>query len=511
MRQSFKCVYSKDIREIDSKSSEIFNMPSMLLMENAAKAVSDFIMSFEKSEINIVCGKGNNGGDGLAVARQLLCLGKKIKVFYIGDYEKSSEDVKLNMKILLKMNADIKFFKDSNLSELRDDLILSNAEILIDAIFGIGFQGELREDYKILFDSINGLKKDNLLIVSIDIPSGINGDNGQGSSYIKADYTVTFQNSKVGHFLFPGRDACGKLIVKNISAPYNVDKSNLPEVIEKPHFSYRPADGFKGTFGHVGVVGGSYGMTGAGVLAVMGALKTGAGIVSITSPVSYSHIFANKLTEAIIVPITNSDEYTYSLNSFEELISFANNKTSLLIGPGLGREQVVCDLVLKLISKIKCNMVIDADAIFALSKDMSVLKKIGNRVVLTPHYGEMSFLTGLSIEEIKADKINIAKKFVAKYNVNLVLKGADTITVLGNGDVFINQSGCSGMGSGGSGDVLAGMISANIKDGFDFVPDTVFLHGKAGELAQEAFSGMAMTSFDIASFIGKALKCLNVN
>lgn len=507
------CIASEDVRRMDSACVTDFNMPTLLLMENAGGAVSETVLSlFDRGSVAVICGKGNNGGDGLVVARQLICRAvySHISIFIIGYSDNSSQDVKTNLEILKRMNADITYLTEDSIISMLDKI--SGYDIIIDAIFGVGFRGAVRDAYRHLFSAINAAGKSGTKVISVDIPSGVNSDSGQTLSSVKADITVTFEYPKNGHYIYPGRAATGHLIVKSISSPYKFQKESrrFLRYINHLELPDRPADGYKGSFGHVGIIAGHFGMTGAAVLAARGALANGAGIVSVAAPYSYAHIYEEKLTETITYPIMKSGDIAYSLESFEEILAFTSGKTSVVIGPGLGRDAETVELTLKLIDNIKCKMVIDADAIFALSKDLNVLKRVGSRVVLTPHYGEMSFLTGISVSDIMNDKLNIALDFARKYNTNLVLKGADSISVvreLENNEhaAYINTTGTNGMGSGGSGDVLAGMLSAVINNDFYYVPHVVFLHGRAGELAAKEYSDTAMTSCDIPSFIGKVI------
>lgn len=494
-----RLVTQQQIKEIDETCEYVYNIPTLILMENAGRKIFDYIVSNNAVNPNynfaVVCGKGNNGGDGLVCARHLINNNYNVTVYYIGDYKTSTDDVKVNYEILTKIDANIVTIDENNIPDFK------NFDIVIDSIFGIGIKGKPKDVYAKIIKAINSSK---VFVISIDIPSGLNGDNGQTELAINANETITLGYAKQGHFLYPGRQYTGKLTVADISLPkdilnrlrpakktFSIDETNIKTPI-------RYTNSHKGLYGHVGIIGGKLGMTGAAIMVARACFAVGAGLVSISSPSSYSQIFEYQLVEAMTYPINNSHDQTYSLDSYSEIMEFAKDKTAIVLGPGMGRDNETIVLINKLLENLNCKIILDADGIFALSKNINLLNKIGHKLVLTPHPKEMSYLTGLPLKEILSNKLNIANDFAKKYNTYLVLKGADTITTDGQ-TAIINTSGCDGMAVAGSGDVLAGTIAgfaAQMDLNINSISSAVYLHGKAGELSEQQL-GFGMKASDI--------------
>ena len=488
-----KVVSSDNIKEIDKICEEKYNIPTLILMENAGRSIYNHISSKTDKEahIAIVCGKGNNGGDGLVCARHFINNNYNVTIFCVGS--PSTKDSEINLSILKALNADIQFVK----SDIPDFL---NYDIIIDALFGIGIKGAPRDIYSNVIDKINS---SSAYIYSVDIPSGINGTAGNGMKYIKSNETLTLGYPKIGLFVYPGREACGKTTVLDISLPKDVinDITTFANAFTEEDFKKpeRFPNSHKGTYGHVGIIGGLKYMTGAATLAGLAAYRVGCGYVSIAAPNSYTSSFSNKLTEAVMCPIYKSDEDSYSEASVPELISFTKNKSVAILGPGLGKSDTSIEICKNISEHCQCPLIIDADAIYGISYNLEKLKP---NTILTPHPKEMTYLTGLNIGDIQKNRIEIAKEFAKKYNILLVLKGADTITTDGE-EVYINTSGCDGMATAGSGDVLSGIIGGLVAQkgvSLDTVASGVWLHGRGGEEAQKAL-GIGMRASDIIKHI----------
>lgn len=514
-----KLFTAESIKEIDQICEKHYDIPTLLLMEKAGKAIYEHIVKKDWTEkkFAVVCGSGNNGGDGLVVARYLYINRYDVTIYLTGNPK--SQIAKYNLDFAKKLNIKIKenIQPDKWVDELRP------YDVFIDGIFGIGYRVSDTENIPIHTIKIFKLHH-NKYVYSIDIPSGVNGDTGKvGKDCIYANETLTLCGYKIGLLVNPGKEKCGKITCLDIGVPNellkNTNGSGIPAFTEacfiKPE---RYTNSHKGTYGHVGIIGGRANMTGAGAMCALAAYKTGCGYVSIASPEKYMHAFSNKITEAVISPI-KGEEYFYNENSVPELKKFLKDKSSKVLGPGLGKDQISENICLKLIKEegFFSNLILDADALWAIRNHMELLPP---HTILTPHPKEMTYLTGLSLNEIQNNRLEVAEKFAKKYGVILVLKGNDTITTNGT-DTYINTSGCDGMATAGSGDVLAGIIAgitAQAKEDFfrknsDFdqafgyiyyltkwVASAVWLHGHAGELAQKDL-GFGMTATDIIRYI----------
>ncbi|MBR4748736.1 MAG: NAD(P)H-hydrate dehydratase [Abditibacteriota bacterium] len=487
------CLRARDVRRMDRYCIDTLGIPAAILMENAARGVADAIIArTAPCRTAVLAGRGNNGGDGLAVARHLLSAGYEVTIYNAGSGA-GSEETEQNRRMAEALNIPQKTIPLSALPPALTEEI-NSAPLLVDAVFGAGFRLPLRAEFLPLAESLAPRGT----VFAIDVPSGIDGDTGQGRPLCRAHFTVTIHAPKPGLWLYPGRAWAGEVITADLRVPYLPEER--PSVRLKESFCIPPRDPmcYKGSFPHVGIVGGRLGMTGAGILAAKSALCCGAGLVSVAAPAAYAHIFEQQVAEAMTCPILASDALGY-LDAAEELKAFARGKTALVIGPGLGRDRR--EMVTRVLTETPCSMVVDADALWCIGKDPGLLADIGPRSIFTPHYGEMSYLTGLSIEEIKADKVGVAADFADRYNTCLVLKGPDTV-VARPGAVSINTSGCPAMAGPGFGDTLCGMIAA----GASSPEDMVYLHGLAGERAAADRSETCVTAEDIIRYIPVCIK-----
>ena len=499
-----KICLAHEIRECDRMAADNFSMPSVLLMENAAIAVVKRIEEcFEIKNLKtaIFCGKGNNGGDGLAIARLLSIKGAKVCVFFTSGTEYSG-DALINLKIAKCMDIDM--------HDCISDCDISSFDIVIDAILGTGIKGEV---YSCVSEIIENINNNSKYTVAVDIPSGINSDSGEVcGTAIKANETVTFAAYKRGMFLFPGCEYCGKITVSDISMPRELlcninvqltDKEFVRELIGK-----RSKNTHKGNYGRILIIGGSTGLTGAAYLASMGALKSGGGLITLGICESLNPIMEQKLTEVMTLPLKESNGHL-SADSYETISKLINRCNCVLFGPGLGISRDIQILLKNILRESRVPVIIDADGINALSRDKSILEECNCSVILTPHAGEMSRLTGKSIEEIENNRFETSLETAEELGATIILKGHHTIVTGANGMQYINNTGNPGMATGGSGDVLAGMISAFAARGIQeekAAAAAVYLHGLAGDIARDKFGEESLTPSDIIENISKAIK-----
>ncbi|WP_026747368.1 bifunctional ADP-dependent NAD(P)H-hydrate dehydratase/NAD(P)H-hydrate epimerase [Leptotrichia trevisanii] len=492
-------------RKIDSFAINELKIPGIVLMENAAIS---FVKHIDENEDNflIICGKGNNGGDGYAIARQLFSKGKNVKIFCISN-ENMSNDCTINYKICKNMG--IKIFYE--IEEL--DKLLLNCNVVIEGIFGTGLNSEIKGIYCEIIEKINAVSN-NKKIYSIDIPSGINGDTGEimGIS-IKADITISFVTYKKGFLNSKIKNYLGKVIIENIG----LNESNInhlineyyltPEMIKSFHIE-RNEDSHKGDFGKVLIFAGSNGFYGAGNIVAKSCVRSGVGLTTvITDKNNFSlNVF---VPEAMSFPIN----FNNINENFEKLQNEILNSDVIAIGPGIGKSQEALEILEKLINIEKNNkgnmikLVLDADALNLLAENRELFGNIKNRAILTPHLVEFSRLTGFLPDEINKNKLEVTKNFAKKYELTLLLKGKNTIIT--NGEMlFVNSTGNSHMANGGMGDCLTGIICSLAGQKYDLIQSAsigAYLHGKiADELVKSQYIVNATDIIDnISKYINK--------
>ncbi len=509
-----KVVAADEMREIDRRAMEEFGIPGAVLMENAGRgatdAIEEFISGEEIENILIVAGKGNNGGDGFVVARHLVNRGIECEVCLIGKKSNVKGDAKGNLDAALKMGIEITEMGD-NASIL--DSFIKRSGLIVDAIFGTGLSKEVSGIYRGIIEAINF---SSLPVVSLDIPSGLDSTTGRplGLS-VEADMTVTFCLPKVGLVLYPGADFVGELVLAGIGAPYELLESDelktslvLEENVEDVLLP-READSHKGSYGHLLIVAGSTGKSGAAAIAADAALRSGSGLVTVAAPASINDILEVKLTEAMTEPLADGERGTLGAEAVERAFKLLEGKDALVLGPGISREAGTGEFVRKVAVNLDVPAVIDADGLWHLADDLEIIKKCKAPLILTPHPGEMAKLLGVSSKEVQEDRIGISRKFAEKYGCWLVLKGARTIIAAPDGNVYINTTGNPGMASGGTGDALSGMIGSFLGQGCT-PPESallgVYLHGYAGDLAAEEKGEASLIATDIIGKLPEVLK-----
>lgn len=510
-------VTPRQMREIDQRAINEYNIPGIVLMENAAlgavRYITDNYTLKPNDRITIAAGTGNNGGDGFAAARHLMLLGYDVTTLVVGDGTPRG-DAKANLEILENLRGEILCIKgEKDLSAAKT--VIDSSALIVDALFGTGLDRPLAGVFEGMVKIIN---QSGIPVVSLDIPSGINGENGHVmGTAVRADATVTFGYAKCGHLLYPGRSYTGKLKIAPISLPRDSGEAVgantffLTDREAACMLKDRPRDGHKGTFGKVAVIAGSTGLTGAAWLASTAAARSGAGLVTLGIPASLNPILASKLTEVMTAPLEDEGTGHLTLSGLSDIIDLVKDKDVLAIGPGLGKSEEVFEILRNIFAKINISIVIDADGLNHISKDISLLKAHKAPVVLTPHPGEMARLTGRSVSDITADPMNIARSFAAETGAIVLLKSAATVVAEPSGRAYINTTGNSSMAKGGSGDALTGMVAALIAQGyspFDAAVLSSYIHGKAGDLAANALGEVGMLPGDLVKRIPDAFKML---
>jgi len=509
-------VTPSEMRTIDQRAIEQFGIPGIVLMENAALKVVEVIEKVyrlsERDKVVVLAGMGNNGGDGLAVARHVFLRGIKVEVFLLAREEAISGDARTNLNIARKLEVPLYFVQDErDVSNLEESL--KGATLVVDAIFGTGLSRPVEGVFAQAIQLVNDMP---VPVVAVDIPSGINGEDGHVMGIaIKASHTVTFGYPKRGHLLYPGRKYTGKLHVVPISLPldsaqavgvhaFTLDMGEAAAMLRE-----RPVEGHKGAFGKVAVVAGSTGMTGAASLAAMAALRSGAGLVTLGIPASLNEILENKLTEVMTRPLRDHGTGCLQEEALDDVLDLVKDADVLAIGPGLGKSSSVFEVLRNILGRIDISIVLDADGLNHISRDISLLSKHTGPVVITPHPGEMARLTGLSVAQIVGSPVETAQKFSQETGTVVLLKGATTVVCHPDGRLYFNTTGNSGMATAGSGDVLTGIIAGFIAQGYGPFEAAVlgaFVHGYAGDLAADAYGQAGMVAGDILEALPLALK-----
>lgn len=502
---------SKDMRILEERSAH-YGISPLILMENAAIGIYSVLekeFQRDKHSVLIVCGRGNNGGDGMALARHLVNRGWGVFVIIVSGDKPLPHEANINFEIL--KNLRILHFEINQVDHSIKSL-LEKADIIVDAIFGTGLKRDVSGVYKDLIDEINICNKK---IVSIDIPSGIDSDNGKiMGTAIKADITVALGFLKPAHLLFPGREYAGETHVVNISIPYHVieaapDYCVINEDEEKYYLKKREKNSHKGYYGHLALIGSSIGKAGAIIMSAKAALRAGAGLVTIGGPKSLKDTFGSHIIEPMYHPIDDIDGFI-SGEGVHRAIQFLVNKDALLIGPGLAVNDHILEFFFEIINKINLPIVIDADGINCLSKNKDILKiKKDIPIIVTPHPGEMARLAEIKITDVIDDPLNVAIDFAKAYNVHLVLKSATTIYADPSGKVIFSTYGNPGMATAGTGDVLSGIIASFLAQGYNVkeaISLALMLHGIAGDEAAREKGENALIATDIIEKIPVVLK-----
>ncbi|HEY0075000.1 MAG TPA: NAD(P)H-hydrate dehydratase [Abditibacteriaceae bacterium] len=505
----------EQMRALDKVASEQFHIPSIVLMENAALRVVEFLEQqfapLSSKKILVLCGKGNNGGDGFAIARHLQG-GAQVTVFMTSAPGDLKGDALINFKILRAGGAAVAH-AGTRSGALRWD----SFDIIVDALLGTGFSGEIRGEE--LKHTLEMAALAPAPIVAVDVPSGLNADTGEAAAEaLKADYTVTLAAPKRGLFLGRGLDLCGEIWVGSIGTPERLmeaSETGVQAVTRRTAQDFaaqlkRPLDAHKGDAGRVLILGGSFGMSGAPTMSAHAALRAGTGLVTAALPNRVVPIFAASQNEAMSRPLLDDAQGRLVEASFDDVPRLWENMDAVALGPGLSRGAGALDFARRVIEKCPAPLIIDADALYALRAITKQTKERTAPTILTPHPGEMGELMQMEISDVQKARFDTARQCAEKYKAFVVLKGARSVIATPEGQLFVNLTGNPGMATGGSGDVLTGLIAgllAQLKDAQSATLLGVYAHGLAGDLAYSS-NGNGLIAGDIILELPHALMAL---
>jgi len=486
-----------------------FGIPGSVLMERAGLAlVSRLTDKLDGRRTLVISGTGNNGGDGIMAARELHNMGYRTSVTVIGKKDSMSPDCRSQYKAASEFGVPIRFGSSPRPEEFHGAFVL-------DALFGTGLSKEVKGAHARTIGLINS---SGCPVASVDIPSGISADTGQVlGTAVWADMTVTFGALKRGHLLYPGAEMSGEVFVHDIGFPHQLINGISCNVLGSDEIRLllpeRAPDSHKGDFGHLLIVAGSRGRTGAAFMASEAALRTGAGLVTLAAPEDLAAIYQSRVTEAMVLPLPSTGEGAFSLDALEGILDFAARKaTAIAIGPGLGQEESTARLVREIIGNSPVPVVLDADGINCLgSRGASIVNKSRSPIVLTPHPGEFSRISGMSVSETQADRPSAAGLLAKKSGAIVVLKGAPTVIAGPEGELFINTTGGPALSKGGTGDVLTGFVGGFAAMGMSPLESSllgVYLHGLSGDIAAEAFGDLPVLATDVINSFPSALRYL---
>jgi ADP-dependent NAD(P)H-hydrate dehydratase / NAD(P)H-hydrate epimerase len=509
-------VTSQEMRELDRLTIEKYRVPSLTLMENAGEAVAEALLARfarqAKAGVLVVCGKGNNGGDGLVVARHLKKKSIPCEVVLLARKEEISPDAAANLRAYLKVKGKL-FEGDDALALLGERL--KGKKLIVDAILGTGLKEKVRGLYA---EAIARINSSGLPVLAVDIPSGLDGDRGRPlGAAIKAEMTVALGFPKLGEVIYPGVSYVGELAVADIGISPGAVQEVRPraELLEDEAVGWlvpeREPDSHKGTYGHLLVFAGSRGKTGAAILSCRGALRSGAGLVTLAAAHSLNAIFAGALVEAMTEPLAERANEEIEPLTDHDWRRLLERKSAVLFGPGVGVNDATRSALWWLLRNLDAPLVIDADGLNLLSGDVARLSGAKRPPVLTPHPGEMARLIGSDTAVVNGDRAGIARSFAEKQRCYLVLKGARTIIATPEGRIFINPTGNPGMASGGMGDVLAGILGGLLAQGFaaeDALKLGVYVHGFAGDQASMVKGQMGLIASDVIEALPQSFRQL---
>lgn len=497
-----------EMRTLDKTAIKKYGIAAEILMENAGEAVYSVIqteLGIEEKRFMVFCGAGNNGGDGFVVARKIHSNGGRVKVSILDDPKRLNGAAKTNFDIISKLPIEVQRLQ--SIESIRSEVY--HCDCIVDSIFGTGLTRKVEGLYRDVIELINDSRRQ---VISVDIPSGINGDTGMVmGKAVKADYTVTFGLPKLGNMLYPGYEHCGKLFVSHISFPPKIyDSDELRIEINHPvTLPSREKTGHKGDFGDVLFIAGASSYLGAPYFAALSFLKAGGGYSRLASPESITPFIANKGSEIVFVPQRETGFGSISIENKKDLLELSELVDMVVLGPGISLNEETQKLVREMAKEIEKPLIIDGDGITAISKDLKILKRRRAETILTPHLGEMSTMINLSVSEVNAKKIDLLQNTAKELNSIIILKGAHSLIGYPEGRVFINMSGNSGMATAGSGDVLTGTIAAMFGLGLpinEAVRMGAFIHGLAGDLASIEKGEDGITAQDILNYLPFALK-----
>lgn len=511
-----RVVSAAEMRELDRRAIEEYGIPGIVLMENAGlnvvEVVKNMLGDVRDKVICIFAGKGNNGGDGYVVARHLFNLGAKVRLFLLAKASEIMGDAGANLNIWKKMGQTVTIInKDDDLADIC--LSLESSDLIVDSIFGTGFKGTPDQPAAGIIQAINNSGKPS---VAVDIPSGLEADTGLiNGPCVRATRTVTFGLPKLGLVQEPGASYAGKLHIANISIPSfllsakQLKRHLLTQETVSNWVIRRPAALHKGDCGHVLVVAGSPGMTGAACLTALGAARAGAGLVTLAVPAGLQKLVAGKLIEIMTVALPESTGQTIGRDAADDILLLAKRADVVALGPGITTHPETASMVRELLPALNLPCVLDADGLNCLAGNTDIFSRIAVPFVLTPHPGEMARLTGKTTAEIQKRRLSIAEQKAKDWQKVILLKGAATIVASPEGTVYINSTGNPGMATGGSGDLLTGIVAGFLAQGLGALEAAAvgaYLHGMAGDYAARQKGQRGLLAGDILDHLPAAIR-----
>jgi NAD(P)H-hydrate epimerase len=504
------------MQQLDRRTIEEFGIPGIDLMEKAGANVAAIVDcrfgNVASPAAVVLAGKGNNGGDGFVVARLLVAMGWRVEVLLYAAAAALAGDARSNFDRLPAAAAIV--VGDALTAEAFTERC-RQATVIVDALFGTGLKNGLTGEIATVAALVNTLQRP---VVAVDIPSGVDASTGGvPGEAIKAALTVTFGAAKLGHLLYPGAEYVGELLVTDIGIPGQLLAAApgidfVDETAAACLLRLRSRNAHKGSHGHALLVAGSTGKSGAAAMAANSAMRSGAGLVTLAAPDSVHAVLEMKTTEVMTVPLISCPAGSIGYDAGEEVQALAAGKDAMAIGPGLGTTTETAAVVRSLIAAADLPLVIDADGLNAVAADPSIIKDSPALfIIMTPHPGEMARLSGLTVSEIESDRLASAAGFASSHRVYLVLKGARTVIAAPDGRLAINGSGNPGMASGGTGDVLSGVLTALAAQGYEPFAACclgVFVHGLAADMVAEAKGEIGMNATDIQEMLPHAFKRL---
>lgn len=519
---------AEQMQRFDRSAIGTYAIPGIVLMENAGRAFVEFLEQHVGSLLGklvvVVCGKGNNGGDGFVIARHLSNRGAAVHVLLIGKKSDVKGDAQTNLSILLKMlrskRSSVAFHEVPTVGKMNTvtTSLSDSPAVVVDALFGTGFAGAVRSPYREAIEWMNSLRT---FRAAVDIPSGVNASTGLVENIaVRSNLTVTMGLAKIGHYVGEGKDHAGIVEIADISIPrflfqierqptYRVHTEDVRRVLpQRPHTAH------KYSVGKVLVIAGSRALTGAPFMTAVAAMRAGAGAVILAVPKSLHPPLIKKVTEVMITPLQETDEGTISIQAMDTIQERLRWADVVALGPGLSQNLETRKLVHTLVPSIVQPLVLDADGLGMMAYDISLLKKRRFSTIITPHVGELRLLTKLDRDMIEKERVEVARSQAKSLNTILVLKGSPTIIGTPEGRAFMNSTGNPGMATAGAGDVLTGIIASFAAQGM--MPEEaawagVFVHGLAGDIAAKKFGQRSLMAMDILEAVPEALQNIEAN
>jgi len=507
-----------EMRQLDRLAIELYGIPGVLLMENAGAQVARILWQeypdLLSRRVTVLCGRGNNGGDGFVAARYLHNNGVSVSVFIIGEPSEIRGDARVHLNMLQRAGMVPEPVQTPE-SAKKIGARLVHYDVLIDALLGTGLRDEVSGVFQLVVSAMNATGRP---IVAVDIPSGLSAEGGALlGDHVRADLTVTMALPKRGLLLYPAAEFVGRLVVVDIGFPAAVREHEAVRchVLEAQtiaaQLQTRRADTHKGSYGHVLIVAGGPGKTGAGALASLAALRTGAGLVSFALPYSLNAAMETKLTEVMTIPLPESEPGVLGEEATRPLIEWLEGKSALVLGPGIGTHPETVRCVHEVLRQVRIPTVLDADGLNALPPDPTGVGDIQAPLVLTPHPGELARLRRTTTAAIQTNRLTLAQETANAWKAVVVLKGAHTVIAEPDGTLFINLTGNPGMATAGTGDVLSGMIGALLGQGYPpslAARIAVHTHGLAGDLAAAAVGERSFIAGDLVETLSRAFRQL---